>query len=132
MESLMSQQAAAQLLVLEEGEATAAQLQEAREDPLLESDAYELEMELYSKLFSLQPVKEVGGPTRGERVMEVGLRHGVREMESSAWKLYSKLCAVCPRTQTHTRARTVVGVSSFPLLSSPSFSPPLFRQPFLS
>ena len=45
---------------MEEGEATAAQLQEAREDPLLESDAYELEMELYSKLFALQPVKEVG------------------------------------------------------------------------
>eukprot|EP00475_Leptophrys_vorax_P008622 TRINITY_DN15589_c0_g4_i1.p1 TRINITY_DN15589_c0_g4~~TRINITY_DN15589_c0_g4_i1.p1 ORF type:complete len:432 (+),score=37.25 TRINITY_DN15589_c0_g4_i1:152-1297(+) len=56
MDALMAQQAAAGLLA--EGDLLPAEVEAAREDPPLDSDMYELDLEIFGKLFALRPVKE--------------------------------------------------------------------------
>lgn len=56
MDNLMQQQAAARLL--SETDLSSSELEASREDPPLDSEAYELDLEIYGKLFALRPVKE--------------------------------------------------------------------------
>ncbi|GJP40093.1 hypothetical protein CLOM_g24381 [Closterium sp. NIES-68] len=56
IDELMQQQSAIKLIL--DGELTPAELEAAREDPPLDSEEYELDLEIYGKLLALRPIKE--------------------------------------------------------------------------
>lgn len=57
IEQLMRQQASA--VLLDEVDLSAVELDQAREDPPIDTEAYELDQQLYGILFDMRPIKEV-------------------------------------------------------------------------